>query len=155
MARHLVKAGHEVVVWNRTRAKTEQLASEGAKPASSAAEAAKEAEIAITMLADDHAVTSAVLHAGGIAETLPRGAVHVSMSTISVALSQQLAEEHARRGQQYVAAPVLGDLMRLKQGSFSLPLPVRRRRLSVRCRCWKPWDKGCSSSAKNRRWLTW
>ena len=108
LARHLVKGGHEVVVWNRTAAKAELLAKEGAKPADFAAEAAKDAEIAITMLADDHAVNSAVLPPGGLAETLPRGAVHVSMSTISVALSQQLADEHARREQQYVAAPVFG-----------------------------------------------
>ncbi len=60
------------------------------------------------MLADDHAVESAVLHAGGVLENLPRGATHISMSTISVALSKRLAEEHGKRGQHYITAPVFG-----------------------------------------------
>ncbi|HEX8895099.1 MAG TPA: NAD(P)-dependent oxidoreductase, partial [Terriglobales bacterium] len=76
--------------------------------AKSVAEAAREAEIAVTMLADDHAVAAAVLGPGGIAENLPPGGTHVSMSTISVDLSMRLAAEHGRRGQQYVAAPVFG-----------------------------------------------
>ena len=108
MAQHLVRAGHEVTVWNRTRSKAAPLAAQGARVASSPGQAARGVEIAITMLADDHAVTSAVLDSGGLAETLPPGALHISMSTISVALSQQLAEAHQKRGQQYIAAPVFG-----------------------------------------------
>ncbi len=60
------------------------------------------------MMADDHAVASAALVPGGILENLAPAAIHISMSTISVALSQQLAAEHRKRGQQYVAAPVFG-----------------------------------------------
>jgi 3-hydroxyisobutyrate dehydrogenase-like beta-hydroxyacid dehydrogenase len=60
------------------------------------------------MLADDHAVAAAVLGPGGIAENLPPGGTHVSMSTISVELTMRLAAEHGRHGQQYVAAPVFG-----------------------------------------------
>ena len=60
------------------------------------------------MLADDPAVESAVLHPGGAIESLPPDAAHISMSTISVALSKKLAEEHAKRGQKYIAAPVFG-----------------------------------------------
>jgi 3-hydroxyisobutyrate dehydrogenase-like beta-hydroxyacid dehydrogenase len=60
------------------------------------------------MLADDQAVGTTVLHAGGIVETLPKGAVHLGMSTIGVALSKKLADEHAKRGQHYLAAPVFG-----------------------------------------------
>ena len=108
MARRLVRAGHDVPVWNRTLAKAEPLRAEGARVSNSAGEAAKEAEIVITMLADDHAVESAVLHSGGVVDTLPRGATHISMSTISVALSKKLAEEHHKRGQGYIAAPVFG-----------------------------------------------
>ena len=108
MARHLLRAGHDVTVWNRTLSKAEELRSQGAKVAKSPGEAAKEAEAVITMLADDHAVESAVLHPGGVMESLPQNAAHISMSTISVALSRKLAEEHAKRGHKYIAAPVFG-----------------------------------------------
>jgi 3-hydroxyisobutyrate dehydrogenase-like beta-hydroxyacid dehydrogenase len=108
MARHLIRADHEVTVWNRSRDKAEPLKSEGAKIAQSLAEAAKEAEIVITMLADDAAVESSILHSGAVIDSLPKGATHISMSTISVALSRKLEEEHAKRGQHYLAAPVFG-----------------------------------------------
>ena len=108
MARHLLHAGHDVTVWNRTPSKADGLRAQGAKVGKSTGETVKDAEVVITMLADDHAVESAVLHSGGVLDHLPRGAVHISMSTISVALSQRLAEEHSKHGQQYLAAPVFG-----------------------------------------------
>jgi 3-hydroxyisobutyrate dehydrogenase-like beta-hydroxyacid dehydrogenase len=108
MARHLIRVGHDVTVWNRTQAKAEPLRTEGAKVSASAGEAAKQAEVVVTMLADDHAVESAVLHPSGVLDNLPRGATHISMSTISVELSKRLAEEHAKHRQHYVAAPVFG-----------------------------------------------
>src|SRR5271166_3882148 len=108
MAGHLLRAGHDLTVWNRTLSKADDLRSQGAKVAKSPGEAAKEAEALITMLADDAAVESAVLHTGGVMENLPQNAAHISMSTISVALSKKLAEEHSKRGQQYITAPVFG-----------------------------------------------
>jgi len=108
MARHLLRAGHDMTVWNRTLSKADGLRTEAAKVGKSAGEAVKDAEAVITMLADDHAVESAVLHSEGVLDHLPKGAVHISMSTISVALSQKLAEEHGKHGQQYIAAPVFG-----------------------------------------------
>lgn len=109
MASHLVKAGHDVTVWNRTASKADQLKAEGAKVAPFPAEAVRGVEMAITMLADDHAVETAVLGgATALADALPKGAVHISSSTISVALSQRLAKEHSERGQEYIAAPVFG-----------------------------------------------
>jgi 3-hydroxyisobutyrate dehydrogenase-like beta-hydroxyacid dehydrogenase len=108
MARHLLRAGHDITVWNRTPSKADELRAKGAKVGKSAGEAVKDAEAVVTMLADDHAVESAVLHSEGVLDRLPRGAVHISMSTISVALSEKLAEEHGKHGQQYIAAPVFG-----------------------------------------------
>ena len=108
MAGHLHHAGHDVTVWNRTLSKADGLRAQGAKVGRSTGETVKDADAVITMLADDHAVESAVLHSGGVLDHLPRGAVHISMSTISVALSQKLAAEHGKRGQQYIAAPVFG-----------------------------------------------
>jgi 3-hydroxyisobutyrate dehydrogenase-like beta-hydroxyacid dehydrogenase len=108
MARHLLRAGHDTTVWNRTPSKADELRAKGAKVGKSAGQAVKDAEAVVTMLADDHAVESAVLHSGGVLDHLSKGAAHISMSTISIALSQKLAEEHGKHGQQYIAAPVFG-----------------------------------------------
>jgi 3-hydroxyisobutyrate dehydrogenase-like beta-hydroxyacid dehydrogenase len=108
MASHLLKEGNELTVWNRTHEKAAGLRSSGARVANSPADAARDAEFAVTMLADDRAVESAVLGHDGLIHGLPEGAAHISSSTISVGLSQRLAREHAERGQRYVAAPVFG-----------------------------------------------
>jgi 3-hydroxyisobutyrate dehydrogenase-like beta-hydroxyacid dehydrogenase len=102
-----LKAGHDVTVYNRTRAKVEALVAQGANSAASVAEACRGAAV-MTMLANDDAVEGAVLGDGGIVDSLPRGALHVSSSTISVALSERLTAAHAKAGQQFVAAPVFG-----------------------------------------------
>ncbi len=107
MARNLLRAGHSLIVYNRTRSRAESLAREGAHVAATPAEAAR-ADAVITMLADDAALEAVVFGAGGILDALPRGAVHISMSTVSAAISRRLAEAHAARGQAFVAAPVLG-----------------------------------------------
>ena len=107
MARNLLKGGHRVTVYNRTRDKAEALRAEGAKVAGSPAEAWRN-PIVITMLADDAAVEAVVFEDGAGLSTLGQGAVHISMSTISVALSDRLAEAHGKAGQLYVAAPVFG-----------------------------------------------
>jgi 3-hydroxyisobutyrate dehydrogenase-like beta-hydroxyacid dehydrogenase len=107
MAANLLKAGHQVTVYNRTQAKTEALVMQGATVATCIADACR-GDAVITMLANDDAVESAVLADGGVAQSLPARSVHVSSSTISVALSQRLAERHALAGQRFVAAPVFG-----------------------------------------------
>jgi 3-hydroxyisobutyrate dehydrogenase-like beta-hydroxyacid dehydrogenase len=108
MARNLIKAGHSLTFYNRTRKRAEPFASEGAKVAASPAEAAANAEVLITMLADDSAVESILFEPGNAIQGLLKGATHVSMSTISVALSRRLAQAHQKNGQHYVAATVLG-----------------------------------------------
>ena len=107
MARHLLAAGHEVTVWNRSRRRAEALASNGASVASSAIEAVKIAPVVMTSLFDD-AAYQAVLFEDGVLDAMQPGALHISLSTISVALSDMLTAEHAGRGHQYVAAPVFG-----------------------------------------------
>jgi len=107
MARNLLKAGHEVHAYNRTASRAEELAADGARVAKTIAGAAAPG-IVFTMLADDHAVEECVFGDGGILASLPRGGLHISLSTISVALSRRLAEEHSRHGQEYVSAPVFG-----------------------------------------------
>lgn len=108
MAQNLLAAGHTVTVYNRTHARAEPLREAGAEVADVPAEAARGAEAVITMLADDRAVEGAVLGDEGVIHGLPKGAIHVSSSTISVELSARLAAAHHAAGQGYVAAPVFG-----------------------------------------------
>lgn len=108
MAKNLLKAGHQLAVYNRTRAKSESLQPQGARVAETPREAARGAEVLFTMLADDHAVEEVAFGDTGLIAGLEKGAIHVSSSTISVALSERLAEAHAQAGQGYVAAPVFG-----------------------------------------------
>ncbi|WP_112609557.1 NAD(P)-dependent oxidoreductase [Rhizobium sp. WW22] len=107
MAINLIKAGHEVTVYNRSRDKAEALAGEGAKVAATVAEACG-GEAVFTMLAHDDALSAVVHGDGGVLASLGKGAVHISASTISVAMSERLTREHAAAGQHFVAAPVFG-----------------------------------------------
>ncbi|MCY1041369.1 NAD(P)-dependent oxidoreductase [Corallococcus sp. bb12-1] len=108
MAKNLLGAGHEVTVWNRTASKAQPLQQQGARVAKTPADAARDAEVVVSMLADDPAVEAATLGPDGLVGALPKGAVHVSSSTISVALSERLTKAHADAGQGYVSAPVFG-----------------------------------------------
>ncbi len=107
MAARLLKAGHEVSVYNRTRTKADKLIAQGAKAVASASDACR-SDAVITMLANDDAVESIVFGKDGIIDSLPVGATHISSSTISVALSGRLAAAHAKAGQRFIAAPVFG-----------------------------------------------
>jgi 3-hydroxyisobutyrate dehydrogenase-like beta-hydroxyacid dehydrogenase len=107
MARLLLKAGHEVTVYNRTASRAEALQADGARLAAAPAEAAGGA-VLMTMLADDAAVEEVIFGPGNAISALGSKSIHVSMSTISVALSRRLSEAHAQAGQGYVAAPVFG-----------------------------------------------
>lgn len=106
MASNLLAAGHAVTVWNRSAAASEPLASLGARVASTP-ERAVLGEAVCSMLANDQAVRAVFLD-GGLLDAMDPGTVHVNHATISVALAQELAEAHAARGIDYVAAPVFG-----------------------------------------------
>lgn len=108
MAPKLIGGGHSVTLFNRTRSRAEEVGKMGAAVAGSPEKAVAGADAAITMLADDRAVEELVFGPDGILGSLPAGAVHLSMSTISVALSRRLQQAHREKGQEYVAAPVLG-----------------------------------------------
>jgi 3-hydroxyisobutyrate dehydrogenase-like beta-hydroxyacid dehydrogenase len=107
IARRLIRAGHDVTVYNRTRSRAEPLAAEGVVIADSPASACA-GEAIITVLADDDAVEAVVLGDNGVLQGLAKDAVHISMSTITVALSEKLAAAHHAVGQRYLAAPVFG-----------------------------------------------
>ena len=103
MVGNLLKAGHEVTVWNRSPGKADALVAVGARLADSPA-AAAQGEVVMSMLADDAAVEAVVHGEGGI---LAAPALHVSHSTISVTLAERLTQDHAARG-GFVSAPVFG-----------------------------------------------
>jgi 3-hydroxyisobutyrate dehydrogenase-like beta-hydroxyacid dehydrogenase len=107
MAANLIKAGHEVIVYNRSRGKVDVLAAEGARPAGSIAEACG-GDAVVTMLANDDAVAAVTFGEGGIVGSLAPGATHVSSSTVSVSLAEKMTAAHAEAGQRFVAAPVFG-----------------------------------------------
>ena len=105
MAANLIRAGHEVTLYNRTPGKAAGL---GAPLAATPGAAAAGQEVVFTMLANDAAL-EAVLHGpDGVLAHLPCGAIHVSCSTISVALAEALTAAHEAAGQRFVSAPVFG-----------------------------------------------
>jgi 3-hydroxyisobutyrate dehydrogenase-like beta-hydroxyacid dehydrogenase len=108
IAHNLLRAGHQVTVYNRSRQKAEALSQDGARVADSPADACRGAEAVFTMLADDAAMEHVVFGENGIASALAKNAVHISSSTISTALARRLAAEHAQRGQSYLSVPVFG-----------------------------------------------
>ena len=108
MALRLIAAGHELSVWNRTEGRTKPLLREGAIAAATPAEAELGTDAVITMLFDDEANEQVLFGPNGLLDALEPGALHISSSTISVALSERLTAEHVRRGIDFVAAPVFG-----------------------------------------------
>jgi 3-hydroxyisobutyrate dehydrogenase-like beta-hydroxyacid dehydrogenase len=107
MAMNLLKAGHELTVYNRTPKKVKALVESGARAAKDLPDACR-GDVVFTMLADDHAVESVAFGDKGIIASLLPGAIHVSSSTISVELSEKLTAAHSKKGQQFISAPVFG-----------------------------------------------
>lgn len=106
MAGRLLDAGHELTVYNRSRAAAESFRSRGAGVAEQPIEVL-DAEVVITMLADD-AVVEAVWVASGLAGKMPSPGIHLNMSSISLKMGKWLTELHRAGGGQYLSAPVFG-----------------------------------------------
>ncbi|WP_461553997.1 NAD(P)-dependent oxidoreductase [Sulfuriferula sp.] len=107
MASRLCQAGYELTVYNRSVERLQPLIAAGAKAAKNIAEVC-DAEVVFTMLANDAALSEVTLGPSGILEHLKPGAIHVSCSTVSVALSAQLADAHSEKQQGFIAAPIFG-----------------------------------------------
>ena len=108
MVKRLLATGHTVTVWNRTRERADALAAAGAHVAATPADAARNQDAVMTMLFDDAAHEEVLFGANGLLGGLEPVTLHISLSTISVAMSQSLTEEHARHGWPFIAAPVFG-----------------------------------------------
>ena|SRR5665213_853040 len=108
MARNLIRAGHTLAVYNRSREKAKGLAADGARIASSPADAAQDVDAVMTMVADDHALEHVIFGQEGAASAMKAGCVHLSHSTISTAMARRLTSEHAQRQQGFLSVPVFG-----------------------------------------------
>jgi 3-hydroxyisobutyrate dehydrogenase-like beta-hydroxyacid dehydrogenase len=108
IASNLVKAGHEVVIWNRSAARAEPLLALGATWAATPRQAAAARDAVITMLADDSALHSVAFGEDGLIAGLEENAMHISMSTTAVATAERFKQEHASRHQRFISAPVFG-----------------------------------------------
>ncbi len=108
MAKNLLKAGYQLQVYNRTASKADKLDQAEITVCNSPEEAAREVQYVVTMLAEDAILEEAVSGENGLLKSLKRGAVHISMSSISPEISFKLDKLHQQNGTHYLAAPVFG-----------------------------------------------
>ncbi len=120
MARNLLQAGYPLVAHNRSRGPVEELAEEGATPAYTPAEVARESEVIITCLPDSPDVELVALGEGGIIEGVTGGDVYVDMSTIAPTVAVEVAEAMAEKGVECLDAPISGGDLGAQEGTLSI-----------------------------------
>jgi 3-hydroxyisobutyrate dehydrogenase len=119
MARELVNKGFEVRVWNRNAAKAAPLVAAGARAGATPADAVRDVDLALAMLADDDASRAVWLGAGGALDAMKPGAVAMESSTLTVEWVRELAREAGNRGVEFLDAPVTGTKMHAESGTLS------------------------------------
>ena len=120
MSRNLMKAGYELVVYNRSKASVEELAAEGAEAASSPAEVAEKCSVIITMLPNSPQVREVCLGHNGIAETAKSGSIVIDMSSIDPVQSKEIGAELNKKGIDLMDAPVSGGEPKAIDGTISV-----------------------------------
>lgn len=120
MAKNLLEAGHELVVYNRTTEKAEELAGDGATVAGSPKEVAEQSDVIITMLPDSPQVEEVLAGEGGILEGIREGSLIVDMSTISPVVTKELAAKAGEHGASMLDAPVSGGDVGAIDGTLSI-----------------------------------
>lgn len=120
MALNLLKAGHQVTVYNRTREKVAPLTAAGAEAVASPAEAAASAEIVVVCVSDSSDVEQVVLGEQGVATGARSGALVIDMSTISPSVTREIAQRLAEKGVRMIDAPVSGGSEGAKNGTLSI-----------------------------------
>ncbi len=118
MAANLIRAGHEVTVWNRTAEKCDPLVSMGAKQADTAKEAVAGADITFAMLSDPAAVEAVMLDPDGVLEGISAGKGYVDMSTVDEATSRWVSEVVTEAGGRFLEAPVSGTKKPAEDGTL-------------------------------------
>src|SRR5437867_936293 len=127
MAAHILKGGHPLTVFNRTRSRTAELQAQGAAVASSPAEVAARSAIVITMVTDTSDVEAVVAGPGGILEGIRPGSIVVDMSTISPKTERTLDEKLRARGAALVDAPVSGGDVGARDATLAIMAGAERR----------------------------
>ncbi len=120
MSKHLLNAGYEVVVHNRSREAVAELVSAGAKEAHSPKEVAQNSEVIITMLPDSPDVETVALGPDGLIEGVKEGTIHIDMSTIAPSVAVHVGEELAKKGVQCLDAPVSGGDVGAQKATLSI-----------------------------------
>jgi len=127
MARCILRANHDLTVWNRTAAKMQALIDEGAKGGRTAREAVAEADIVVTNLMDDRSIFDVLEANDGILAGMKPSAVHICTATISPACAEKLTKIHEAHGTRYVSGPVVGRPDAAAAGKLTSYLPEIRR----------------------------
>ena len=109
MASNLLKAGYQLTVWNRSAEKCKPFARKGARVADSPADAARDVDLVIYILSNDEAVEDVVLGANGILRGIQEGQIAIDMSTVLPETSLRELEAYAKRGVDFLDAPVFGS----------------------------------------------
>ena len=120
MAKNLIEAGYELVLYTRTKEKAEELAGDSATVAGSPKEVAESADVVITMLPDSPDVEEVVAGEDGVLEGIKEGALIVDMSTISPVVARNLAEKARKGGASMLDAPVSGGDIGARDGTLSI-----------------------------------
>jgi len=126
MARNLLKAGFEVVAYNRTASKAEALAKEGARKASSPKELAMECPVVITIVSDTKDAAAVILGKDGVIEGIRPGSVVIDMSTISPKATREIAARLKEKGVSMLDAPVSGGEPKAVDGTLSVMVGGRK-----------------------------
>lgn len=118
MATNVLKAGYDLAIWNRNKDRARPLVEQGARLATSPAEAAKEADFVIAMLSDDKAVEQVAFRDQGVLAALQPGKIFINMSTTSVTLAHDLATFGRECGVRTLDAPVVGSIKPAQDASL-------------------------------------
>jgi 3-hydroxyisobutyrate dehydrogenase len=120
MARNLLRAGHDVVVWNRTPARAQALTADGTTVAASPADLAAQVDVVCVCVSDTPDVQAVLLGEGGVIEGVREGALVIDLSTISPDATREIAARLAERGVRFVDAPVSGGSEGAANGTLSI-----------------------------------
>ncbi len=118
MGANLLKAGHELTVWNRTASRGDDLVAQGAKRAATPREVAAASEVIVTIVSDPPAVESVLWGESGVFSGLRRGSVMIESSTVSPGLEKRAAAAAADLGAEFLEAPVTGGTWGAEKGEL-------------------------------------
>jgi 3-hydroxyisobutyrate dehydrogenase-like beta-hydroxyacid dehydrogenase len=118
MGANLLKAGHELTVWNRTASRGDDLVAQGAKRASTPREVAAASEVILTIVSDPPALESVLWGETGVFSGLRRGSVMIESSTVSPGLEKRAAAAATELGSEFLEAPVTGGTWGAEKGEL-------------------------------------